>query len=171
MPPSCGAAGRAALLPPLPPPLSLLLRVRLVDEDPGTRGASPLGGLPKPGIAGAPVVGGPDEGTAPLSIMGADLSFVVAFFNLVPLVMSPSNAPLAYISPLTLLHYPVQLGLSSVRYRSLTRSLLADTGGLLGSIFVLGGGGGGGGPPKPGIGGGGGGGGAGIVVLEYSVKG
>ena len=60
--------------------------------------------------------------------------------------------------------------MSSVRYRSLTRSLLADPGCLLESALVFGGGGGGGGPAKPGIGGGGGGGGAGIVFRGSRVK-
>ena len=58
----------------------------------------------------------------------------------------------------------------SILVKTLTRSLLADGGGLAGRLLAFGappggGGGGGGGPPKPGIGGGGGGGGADILIL------
>ena len=50
------------------------------------------GKVPRPGIAGADAIDGPEE-VFDLSNIGADLSFVSAFLNLVPLVISPSNCP------------------------------------------------------------------------------
>lgn len=94
IPPSCGAAGAPAFwaLPPLLP-LSLLLLARLGADDPGIGRARPVGGFPRPGTACAPPTGGPAEEPDLLSIIGAERSFVTAFFNLAPLVMSPSKAP------------------------------------------------------------------------------
>ena len=75
MPPSWGAARlpplSPSLLAPPPPALSLLLLFRLVGI-PLTGGASPLGGFPKPGIAGAPTAGGPNVELDPLSKIGPD---------------------------------------------------------------------------------------------------
>lgn len=89
IPPSWGAV---VIFPPSPP-VSLLLRVRLVDEVPGPDGATPARTFPVPGIAGAPARGGIDVEVVPLSTIGADRSLVTAFFSLVPFVMSPSKAP------------------------------------------------------------------------------
>ena len=131
-PPSWGASGKAG--PAFP--LSLLLRARL--PPPGTAGA-PLGGFSIPGTAGALATGGPeDPPPLPLSIMGAERSFVTVFFNLAPLEMSPRRALRSFVT----------------------------TGGLAGR--PPGGGGGGGGPPNPGGGGGGGGGGGAGIAAAMS---
>ncbi len=90
IPPNCGAT----LLSP-PPVVSLLLLTRFGSPTPapGTGGARPLGSLPRPGTAGAPPFGGPAEAPDVFPTMGADRSFVTAFFNLAPLVMSVRRAP------------------------------------------------------------------------------
>lgn len=138
IPPNCGAA-LAPLLSP-PPVVSLLLLARFapLSPAPGTGGARPLGDLPRPGTAGAPPFGGPTEAPDVFPTMGADRSFVTAFFSLAPLVMSVKRAPLSF----------------AIVGGGLAGRTLAPGG-------PPGGGGGGGGPepPKPGIGGGGGGGG------------
>lgn len=91
IPPSCGAA-LAPLLTPTPV-VSLLL-LALVDPPAlGTGGARPLGGLPRPGTAGAPPFGGPAEMPGVFPTMGADRSFVTAFFSLAPFVISVRRAP------------------------------------------------------------------------------
>ena len=90
IPPSCGAGGIDSAVTPPP---SLLLLNLFAALDPGTGGANPAGGFPKPGTGGAPPTGGPLEAFDDLSITGADRSFVTAFFNLVPFVISPSSAP------------------------------------------------------------------------------
>jgi hypothetical protein len=87
MPASCGASGNP-LLSELTP-LSLLRRARFDLFEIGAADA-PLGGLSRPGTAGALATGG--LGPLPLSIIGAERSFVTAFFNLVPFVMSPRSA-------------------------------------------------------------------------------
>lgn len=71
------------------PPVSLLLLPRF-DPPGGTGGARPPGGR---GIDGAPPIGGPEEVDGAFPTTGADRSFVTAFFNLAPLVMSVSKAP------------------------------------------------------------------------------
>lgn len=94
MPPSCGAVASPPLspLPPLPP-VSLLLRARMAPGPFGIGGASPPGGLPRPGIAGAPPIAGAAEPPLSFPIMGADRSFVTAFLSLAPLVISLRRAP------------------------------------------------------------------------------
>lgn len=144
IPPNCGAA-LAPLLSPLPVvSLLLLARFDLPVPAPGTGGARPIGGLLRPGTAGAPPFGGPAEAPDVFPTMGADRSFVTAFFNLAPLVISVRRAPRSFAT--------VGSGLA---------------GSLLGPRGPPGGGGGGGGPepPNPGIGGGGGGGGGGAGML------
>lgn len=84
-PPSCGASGS-------PPPLSLLLRTRFTSPPAGIDGAPP-GGLSKLGIGGAPPTGAVVEPPLFPSMAGAERSFVTAFFNRVPLLMSESRAP------------------------------------------------------------------------------
>lgn len=93
IPPNCGAA-LAPMLSPLPV-VSLLLLARFdpAAPVPGTGGARPLEGLPKPSTAGAPPFSGPAEAPDVFPTMGADRSFVTAFFNLAPLVMSVRRAP------------------------------------------------------------------------------
>lgn len=89
-PPNCGAAGAAGApeLPPSDAAVSLLMRLGVVAA--ARDGA--VGNLPRPGIAGADAMDGPDEDVG-LSSIGADLSLVSVFLSLVPFVMSPSNAP------------------------------------------------------------------------------
>ena len=92
IPPNWGAAV-ATLLSALPV-VSLLLLTRFdPPEALGIGGARPPGGLPRPGTAGAPPIGGPAEAPDILPTAGADRSFVTAFFNLAPLVMSVRRAP------------------------------------------------------------------------------
>lgn len=76
----------------------------LLPRLPGTGGARPPGGLGAPpiipGTGGAPPMGGPpppppDE----LAMMGAERSFVTAFFSALPLVMSESSAPCRQRNP------------------------------------------------------------------------
>ena len=94
IPPNWGAAGTPPLCPPPPPPpVSLLLLARLAADAPGTGGARPAGGLPRPGTVGALLMGGPAEEPDPLSNSGAERSLVTAFLSLAPFVMSPSRAP------------------------------------------------------------------------------
>ena len=174
-PPNCGAAGTK--LPPelpspplLPRPLSLLLLILPKAPGPGGGGGAP-GGLPAPGIAGAPPIGGSPELPPSFLTIGADLSFVTAFFSRAPLLMSVRRAPYIYCQLSVLICLD-----STLR----TRFFEAPGGGLLGRVLLspgIGGGGGGppkpgiggggGGPPKPGIGGGGGGGGGGADMLGY----
>ena len=73
-----------------------------MDAVPGMDGVTPTGGFPGPGIAGAPAGSGIDVEFVPLSMIGADRSLVMAFFSLVPLVISPSKAPLNHFSSLEL---------------------------------------------------------------------
>lgn len=94
IPPSCGAAGSAG-------PVSLLLRSRLLLPD--ANGAELGGGL-SPGTGGAPPIGGPEESLG-LSIIGAERSFVTAFFNLAPLVMSVRSAPFIKVSKVPINSY------------------------------------------------------------------
>ena len=93
IPPNCGAAVAPLLSPP--PVVSLLLLARFDPPvpAPGTGGARPLGGLPRPGTAGAPPFGGPVAAPDAFPTMGADRSFVTAFFNFAPLVISVRRAP------------------------------------------------------------------------------
>lgn len=93
IPPNCGAAIAALLSPP--PVVSLLLLARFgpAAPAPGTGGARALGILPRPGTAGAPPLSGPAEAPDIFPTMGADRSFVTAFFNLAPLVISVRRAP------------------------------------------------------------------------------
>lgn len=97
IPPSCGAEGIASLEPPDPTPPapapSLLLRNLFAAFAPGTGGASPEDGFPNPGTGGAPPTGGPLDAFDDFSMIGADRSFVTAFFSFVPFVISPSSAP------------------------------------------------------------------------------
>lgn len=137
-PPSWGAAGSAVPLSP-PDPVSLLLRSRLAACPGGTGGASPPGGgggFAMPGTGGAAPNGGPEDLTPPPAIIGADLSLVTVFFNLVPLLISERRA----LRPFTSL-FPGMEG--------------KDPGG-----------GGGGGPPIPPGGGGGGGGGGIVLSVQ-----
>lgn len=46
-----------------------------------------------PGIGGAPPIGGPEGPFDSLPTIGAERSFVTAFFNLFPAWISPNNAP------------------------------------------------------------------------------
>jgi hypothetical protein len=89
-PPNCGASGKALA----PPPVSLPLLALLL---PGTAGAAPPGGFNVPGTGGALGAAGPEDVLDP-SIMGADRSFVTAFFNWAPLLMSPRSAPYWIVS-------------------------------------------------------------------------
>lgn len=88
-PPSCGGAAIALS----PPPVSLLLRARL----PPPGGASPpggAGGLPMPGIGGAPAIAGAAGPSETLPTVGADRSLTcVTFLSLAPFPMSDSSAP------------------------------------------------------------------------------
>lgn len=96
---------------------------------PGIGGASPPGALGNPGTGGAPANGDGADPPDVFPIIGADRSFVTAFFSCLPFVISESKAPL----------FP--------------------GGGLAGRFPGAGGGGGGGPPiPGMGGGGGGGGG-------------
>lgn len=79
--------------PLLAAPVSLLLLARFEAPKPGTGGARPDGGLPRPGIAGAPPTGVPVESPDGFPTIGADLSFVTAFFSRAPLVISVKRAP------------------------------------------------------------------------------
>lgn len=88
-PPSCGAPPTAGAAGAFRLPWSLLLLALF----PGTGGARPAGGRAIPGTGGAPPTG---AGAAPpeaLATIGADRSFVTAFFNALPLLMSESRAP------------------------------------------------------------------------------
>ena len=49
-----------------------------------------------PGIGGAPPIGGPDGPLDSLPTIGADLSFVTAFFSFLPASMSPSRPALTH---------------------------------------------------------------------------
>ena len=89
-PPSCGAAVMPFV--PVPRPSSLLLRARFVPPCPGIGGAEAPGGFNKPGTTGAPAIGALGAPFVSLPIMGADRSFVTAFFSLAPFVMSVSSA-------------------------------------------------------------------------------
>lgn len=112
----------------------------------GTGGAPPMGGPPPPDLTPPPTI-------------GAERSFVTAFFNLAPFSMSPRRAPL----PTALAGREGRVGVAR-----LTRPFAAAAGGRLGRLAPLPpgrGGGGGGGPPIVGIGGGGGGG-PGMVVIS-----
>lgn len=180
IPPNCGAA-LAPLLSPLPVvSLLLLARFDLPVPAPGTGGARPIGGLLRPGTAGAPPFGGPAEAPDVFPTMGADRSFVTAFFNLAPLVISVRRAPWngCQCSARVLEGSAASLRLRNCRHCRLkqlpfkrTRSFATVGSGLAGSLLgprgPPGGGGGGGGPepPNPGIGGGGGGGGGGAGML------
>ena len=93
IPPNCGAAIAVLLSILLVVSLLLLARSDAPVSAPGTGGAKPPGDLPRPGTAGAPPFGGPAEVPDVLPTMGADLSLVTAFFNLVPLVISVRRAP------------------------------------------------------------------------------
>lgn len=70
----------------------LLARIGPAAPAPGTGGARALGIWLRPGTAGAPPFGGPADPDI-FPTMGADLSFVTAFFNLAPLVISVRRAP------------------------------------------------------------------------------
>lgn len=86
IPASCGGAAPPSFA-------SLLLLARF--PPPGTGGASPgtAGGLPMPGIAGAPM-GAALGPSLTLPTIGEDRSLIcVTFFNRVPLLMSPKRAP------------------------------------------------------------------------------
>lgn len=94
IPPSCGAVAIPPLSPPPPlPPVSLLLLARLAPLPLGTGGASPPGGFPNPGIAGAAPTDGPAELPESFPTIGADRSLVAAFLSLAPFVMSVKSAP------------------------------------------------------------------------------
>lgn len=144
IPPSCGAAAPALLSLPDLLGASLFARALFAGVD-GTN----------PGTGGAPPTGGPpDEPPEEPATMGADRSFVTAFFNALPFVMSPSKAPCPLYQ---LLVRPSRLA-PAILY--LTLFFEAPCGGRAGRLAPPppGNGGGGGGPaPKPGIGGGGGG--------------
>lgn len=114
---------------PVTPPSSLLLWSLLLRAlfPPGTGGANPPG-LDIPGTAGADAKGDGPEVSDTFPIIGADRSFVTAFFNCFPFEISDRRAPL----------FPA--------------------GGLEGSAEGIGGGGGPGPFPGIGGGGGGGGG-------------
>ena len=73
--------------------MSLLLLARFEAPELVIGGARPVGGLPSPGMAGAPPIGGPSEAPDGFPTIGADLSFVTAFFSLAPLVISVKRAP------------------------------------------------------------------------------
>ncbi len=75
--------------PPLPPPVSLLLRT-LFTPPTGGGGAKLLDAF-IPGIGGAPPTGGPESDF--LSIIGADRSLVTAFLSGLPFEISDSRAP------------------------------------------------------------------------------
>lgn len=86
-PPSCGALSMAAAAGRSPPlePWSLLLRARFCPAGAGGR---------RPGIGGAPPIGGPAFAFGFVSTIGADRSFIcVTFFSRAPLLMSLSRAP------------------------------------------------------------------------------
>ena len=74
-------------------PPSLLLRNPFVAAPVGMGGASPSGGLERPGTGGAPRLAGPRDFPPSFAIAGADRSFVTAFFSRVPLVISSNSAP------------------------------------------------------------------------------
>ena len=93
IPPSCGAALAPLLSPTTVVSLLLLARLEPPPPNPGIGGARPLGDLPTPGTAGAPTVGGLVEAPDVFPTMGADRSFVTAFFSLAPLVISVRRAP------------------------------------------------------------------------------
>ena len=85
IPPSWGAPDIALSLPET----SLLARALFPS---GLLGANPPGAFGTPGTGGAPIAG-PTVFFLSFPVIGADLSFVTAFFSLVPFSMSPSNAP------------------------------------------------------------------------------
>ena len=90
MPPSCGAELESSALPALPPP-SLLLRALL----PRIGGANPPGAFGSLGMGGAPEIEEPEGPSLTFPNIGADRSLTtVTFFSLVPLEISPNNAPL-----------------------------------------------------------------------------
>src|SRR5437868_1333981 len=125
-------------------PSSLLLLARLL----GAGGAKPPGVFGSPGIGGAPPIGGPPPPLPPPDVpatMGADRSFVTAFFSALPFWISPSKAPCPKINTDCY---------TRKRMTRLTRPV--PPAGREGSP-PGGGGGGGGGPPIPIPGGGGGG--------------
>ena len=86
-PPNWGAADAPFEAPP-PPLLSLLLLALF-----GMDGSELPGGLRPPGGADTLASIGPDEDPPAFPTTGADLSFVTAFFNFVPFVISPRSAP------------------------------------------------------------------------------
>jgi hypothetical protein len=128
-PPSCGGAAT-----PLSP-VSLLLRARF---PPG--GASPpggAGGLPMPGIGGAPAIAGAAGPSDTLPTIGADRSLTTpTFFSRAPFPMSVSSAPCDVLA-VALCHadsrgaaFSLQLGVpvtysSSSRWRLCSRCLHA----------------------------------------------
>ncbi len=93
IPPSCGAALGPLLSPPPVVSLLLLARIDPPVPAPGTGGARPIGGLLRPGTAGAPPFGAPAAAPDVFPTMGADRSFVTAFFSFAPLVISVRRAP------------------------------------------------------------------------------
>ena len=93
IPPNCGAPFVPLPSPPLVVSLLLLTRFDSPATAPGTGGARPFGTLPRPGTAGAPPLSGPADAPGVFPTTGADRSFVTAFFNLVPLVISVRRAP------------------------------------------------------------------------------
>lgn len=93
-PPSCAAGALGVLSTPEPVSLPLRARLGAGAEDTGGGGAIPVGGLPNVGTGGAPATGGAAPTLPPPPPnCGADLSFVSAFFNLVPLLISERSAP------------------------------------------------------------------------------
>lgn len=86
MPPSCGAAGAAALaLLPLLLGASLLALALLFG----------VGSIP--GTGGAPPTGGPEGPPESFPTTGAERSFVTAFLSCLPFCISPSSAPLGML--------------------------------------------------------------------------
>lgn len=93
-PPSCAAGALGALSTPEPVSLPLRALLGAAPEGTGGGGAMPVGGLPKVGTGGAPATGGAPPTLPPVPPnCGAERSFVTAFFNLVPLLISERSAP------------------------------------------------------------------------------
>lgn len=94
-PPSCAAGALGALSTPEPVSLPLRALLGAAPEGTGGGGAIPVGGLPRVGTGGAAATGGAPPALAPpeFPICGADRSFVTAFFNLAPLLISERSAP------------------------------------------------------------------------------